>query len=168
MVRRSVSRTFYIHSSRPVGPRLMPRSGLRQTTADTAPAASPEPSPAARPKAKPQLVPSSPAAKMPAAPKPLADKKVVQASSRKSSAASDCNHSEPVPELLQVTVGRNLRAARLSAGLTLRQVAELSGILFQYVYKIENGEKNLTLSTIDNLAKVLNVSVSDLMRNNPP
>ncbi len=40
--------------------------------------------------------------------------------------------------------------------------------MFQYVYKIENGEKNLTLSTIDNLAKVLNVSVSDLMRNNPP
>jgi len=49
----------------------------------------------------------------------------------------------------------------------LRQVAELSGILFQYVYKIENGEKNLTLSTIDNLAKVLRVNVSDLLRDNP-
>lgn len=49
----------------------------------------------------------------------------------------------------------------------MRQVAELSGILFQYVYKIENGEKNLTLSTIDNLAKVLQVDASDLLRNKP-
>lgn len=44
----------------------------------------------------------------------------------------------------------------------------MSGILFQYVSKIENGEKNLTLSTIDNLAKVLRVNVSDLMRKSPP
>ncbi|MGI4796962.1 MAG: helix-turn-helix domain-containing protein [Janthinobacterium lividum] len=147
----------------------MPRSGLRQTPADITPASSPKPSPAAKPRAKPRLVTAAPAAKTQPGPKPpAADKKVVQAPSRKSSAASDCNRSEPVPELLQVIVGRNLRTARLSAGLTLRQVAELSGILFQYVYKIENGEKNLTLSTIDNLAKVLNVSASDLLRNNPP
>ncbi len=84
------------------------------------------------------------------------------------SADSDCNPSEPVPALLQVTVGKNLRAARIAAGLTLRQVADMSGILFQYVSKIENGEKNLTLSTIDNLAKVLRVNVSDLMRKSPP
>jgi len=84
------------------------------------------------------------------------------------STGSDCNLDESVPALLQVTVGKNLRAARLAAGLTLRQVAELSGILFQYVSKIENGEKNLTLSTIDNLAKVLRVSVSELMQKNSP
>ena len=147
----------------------MARSGLRQTPAAPTPASSRKPPPSvALPKVKPKLVTPEPVTKMQPRPKPPADKKAALVPSRKPTADSRCNHSEPVPELLQVTVGRNLRAARLSAGLTLRQVAELSGILFQYVYKIENGEKNLTLSTIGNLAKVLNVSASDLLRESPP
>ena len=100
--------------------------------------------------------------------KNLPAKKVAMKPARETATESDCNCGEHVPVLLQVTVGRNLRAARLAAGLTLRQVAELSGILFQYVYKIENGEKNLTLSTIDNLAKVLGVNASELLRKDLP
>lgn len=146
----------------------MARSGPRQTPADTTPSSSPEPSPAATPKTKTRLAARDPATKAAPRPKAPADKKVVLPSSRKANADSNHNQSDLVPELLQVTVGRNIRIARLSAGLTLRQVAELSGILFQYVYKIENGEKNLTLSTIDNLAKVLNVRACDLLRDSRP
>jgi len=146
----------------------MARSGLRQSPAAKAQTTSPKPSPAiAPPKIKPNPATPKPVAEMQPRTKPLLAKSAAMAPSRKPVVDPGCNHSEPVPALLQVTVGKNLRAARLAAGLTLRQVAELSGILFQYVYKIENGEKNLTLSTIDNLAKVLQVDASDLLRNKP-
>ncbi len=145
----------------------MARSGLRQTPAAKAQTTSPKPSPAITPpKIKVKAIALEPATVRPLKARQPAAKKAALAPLKGTSCDPDCNHSEPVPALLQVTVGRNLRAARLAAGLTLRQVAELSGILFQYVYKIENGEKNLTLSTIANLAKVLHVNASDLLRDN--
>jgi len=146
----------------------MAKSGMREPPKPARRTASPKPSPAiAPPKIKPNPATPKPVAEMQPRTKPFLAKRAAMAPSRKPVVDPGCNHSEPVPALLQVTVGRNLRAARLAAGLTLRQVAELSGILFQYVYKIENGEKNLTLSTIDNLAKVLQVDASDLLRNKP-
>lgn len=134
----------------------MAKSGPRHPSGATPHAPRSKPAVAAQP-SKHQAQSTSPA---------LVTKKALQA--KEASVESDYNPSESVPILLQVTVGKNLRAARLAAGLTLRQVAELSGILFQYVSKIENGEKNLTLSTIDNLARILRVDVSDLLRKNPP
>ncbi|MGI4945590.1 MAG: helix-turn-helix domain-containing protein [Janthinobacterium lividum] len=129
--------------------------------------AMPIPAIASKPRSKPKLVDPAPPFEVRIEAKRSATRKPAAAPADESNAASNCNHSEPVPVLLQVIVGRNLRSARKAAGLTLRQVADMSGILFQYVYKIENGEKNLTLSTIANLAKVLHVNASDLLRDDP-
>ncbi len=142
-------------------PRPPPAPDAQITTTKPTPAA------ASKAKAKPKLVEAEPRVELAIEAKRSTTRKPAAARASESNAASDCNHSEPIPVLLQVIVGRNLRSARKAAGLTLRQVAEMSGILFQYVYKIENGEKNLTLSTIANLAKVLHVSASDLLRDDP-
>lgn len=147
----------------------MARSEPRQPLAPDAPItkAKPIPATASKPRPKSKLVDAGSSFEVRIEAKRIAPRKPAAAPAGESSAASDCNHSEPIPELLQVIVGRNLRSARKAAGLTLRQVADMSGILFQYVYKIENGEKNLTLSTIANLAKVLHVNASDLLRDDP-
>lgn len=147
----------------------MARSEPRQPLAPNAQITKAKPTPAAasKPRPKPKLVQIEPTGAGRIEAKQTATRKPDAAPTDESSAISDCNHGEPVPELLQVIVGRNLRSARKAAGLTLRQVADKSGILFQYVYKIENGEKNLTLSTIANLAKVLHVNASDLLRDDP-
>jgi DNA-binding XRE family transcriptional regulator len=94
----------------------------------------------------------------------------VAAKPRAKASTQDTNHNqgEPVSADLQVAVGANLRAARLAAGLTLRQVAELTGITFQYLGKVEKGGKNLTLSTMETLAAVLHVRINDLLPKRPP
>lgn len=91
-------------------------------------------------------------------------KKEAEKSAKDISANPDCNLSEILSADLQATVGENLHAARLSASLTLQQVAAQTGMTFQYVSKVERGEKNLTLSTLNRLASVLRTDISALLR----
>jgi transcriptional regulator with XRE-family HTH domain len=59
--------------------------------------------------------------------------------------------------------GANLKAARLKMGLTQAQLAELAGLQQQYVSLVESGRQNVTLTTAETLAMVVNKDVRMLI-----
>jgi transcriptional regulator with XRE-family HTH domain len=69
---------------------------------------------------------------------------------------------------LQKLFGANLRAARMKAGLSQTDVAALSGIAQQSISQIEAGQHNLTLKTMDKLARVVSRDVTQLLRTKRP
>ncbi|WP_215545218.1 helix-turn-helix domain-containing protein [Amycolatopsis sp. CA-230715] len=65
---------------------------------------------------------------------------------------------------MDATIGRNIREARERRGLTIRAAAELSGLSYGYLAKIERGEKPVTKrGALDSLALTLRVSPADLV-----
>lgn len=68
------------------------------------------------------------------------------------------------PNNLPAVFGANFRTARLQRGMTQLDVAEACGVLCQYISKIENGEKNLTLETMQKVAEVVDAEVSTLLQ----
>jgi transcriptional regulator with XRE-family HTH domain len=65
---------------------------------------------------------------------------------------------------LQKLFGENFRAARIRAGLSQTDVAAISGIAQQSISQIEAGQHNLTLKTMDKLARVVSRDVTQLLR----
>ena len=63
---------------------------------------------------------------------------------------------------IQKSLGQKLRAIRKAKGLTQEQVADKGGMNFKYYGAIERGEINVTLKTVSNLARILNVRMGDL------
>lgn len=61
-------------------------------------------------------------------------------------------------------LGENLKKIRLSKGVTQISIAKTLDVDRSFVSNIENGKTNPTLSTISSLAKVLGVTVSELMK----
>lgn len=61
-------------------------------------------------------------------------------------------------------LGENLKKIRLSKGITQISIAKTLGVDRSFVSNIENGKTNPTLSTISSLAKVLGVTLSELMK----
>src|SRR5579863_8536250 len=59
--------------------------------------------------------------------------------------------------------GTNLKTARLKMGLTQAQLAEAAGLLQQYVSLVESGKQNVTLTTAETLARVVNREVRTLL-----
>lgn len=57
-------------------------------------------------------------------------------------------------------VGRQIKEARTSAGLTLRQLAEKTGIAFNHIGRIEAGRYNVTVDTLAILSGVLGKAIS--------
>jgi len=62
-----------------------------------------------------------------------------------------------VTESLKHRLGRNLRAVRVSSGLTQEKLAEYLDATPRYLAGIERGMRNLTLDSIDALADSLHV-----------
>ena len=71
-------------------------------------------------------------------------------------------------ELDVVTLGRRLRHARRTRGLTLAQVAGSVGIASSALSMIENGRREPRLSTLQALGELLGVGVDDLLRPEAP
>jgi transcriptional regulator with XRE-family HTH domain len=67
-----------------------------------------------------------------------------------------------VDPLLQ-TVAARLRALRLARGLT-QWAMEERGVSYKYYQRIEAGRANVTLRTLDRVARALGVSFEDLFR----
>ena len=70
---------------------------------------------------------------------------------------------------LGVAFGRSLKAAREAAGMTQEDVAKIAGpkFRFQTVSRIERGElPNLTVATMDALARAVNCALVIEMRRN--
>jgi transcriptional regulator with XRE-family HTH domain len=64
---------------------------------------------------------------------------------------------------LKVRFGENLRSVRKANGFSQEQLAFASGLDRSYVGKIERGQINVTLETVNTLAKTLGCSPKDLI-----
>jgi transcriptional regulator with XRE-family HTH domain len=58
--------------------------------------------------------------------------------------------------------GKRIRQYRVNKRLTLRELAERTGITKGYLSKIEKAKKAPPVSTLINLAKALNISISEI------
>jgi transcriptional regulator with XRE-family HTH domain len=63
----------------------------------------------------------------------------------------------------RLLVGKNIRACRTSAGLTLEQLAEKAEMSWPYLSEIERGRENISLDKLVGIAQALNVKLSDLV-----
>lgn len=61
-------------------------------------------------------------------------------------------------------LGENLKKIRTKKDITQIEIARRLGVDRSFVSNIENGKNNPTLSTITSLAKVLDVSTSELLK----
>lgn len=60
--------------------------------------------------------------------------------------------------------GAKIRKLRKARGLTQEKLAEKAGIDYSYMNLIENGKRNPSLKLIAKLARVLSISLGELMR----
>jgi transcriptional regulator with XRE-family HTH domain len=60
-------------------------------------------------------------------------------------------------------IGQKIRLIRQKKKLSIYQLANASGLHFVSVSNIENGHKNLTVSTLYDLAKGLKVRAAELL-----
>ena len=63
-------------------------------------------------------------------------------------------------------VGENIRTRRRRARLSQEQLAEKTDLNMNYIGEIERAEKKITLETLERIAKVLGVRISDLLGEN--
>ena len=63
----------------------------------------------------------------------------------------------------RLLLGERLRSRRSTLGHTQEYVAEKIGITLRFYQMIERGEKNLSLDTLINVAKVMSVSIDYLL-----
>jgi len=64
-------------------------------------------------------------------------------------------------EKLAILLGNRLREVRKEKGLKQEDMEEF-GISYKYYQKIERGKVNVTLGTIENIAKALNIEAREL------
>jgi transcriptional regulator with XRE-family HTH domain len=72
---------------------------------------------------------------------------------------------------LLIDVGRNLRVLRAEQGLSIRSLAELSGLNVNTLSMIENGKTSPSVSTLQQLASALTIPITaffetDMIKNN--
>jgi transcriptional regulator with XRE-family HTH domain len=72
-------------------------------------------------------------------------------------------HKDSAGRTLQKIVASNVRERRLRLGLSQEQLAERSGFHRTYVGSVERGERNITLSTLEALAIVLETTPLKLL-----
>ena len=63
----------------------------------------------------------------------------------------------------RLLVGKNIRACRTSAGLTLEQLAEKADMSWPYLSEIERGKENISLDKLARIAHSLNVKLAKLV-----
>ena len=65
---------------------------------------------------------------------------------------------------LRVIFARNLRTLRIAKGLSQEALAELAELHRTYVSSVERCERNITLDSLERLAKALSANPLDLLR----
>ncbi len=65
----------------------------------------------------------------------------------------------------QLLIGREIRRRRLSLRLSQEKLAERADLHWTYVGGVERGERNISLRNIVRLAKALDCTPSELLRN---
>jgi len=61
-----------------------------------------------------------------------------------------------------VPLGKRIRAVREKSGLTQEQSEEKTGVNTKYISAIERGQKNVTVKTLEKIARGLNVELYEL------
>jgi transcriptional regulator with XRE-family HTH domain len=62
-----------------------------------------------------------------------------------------------------VKTGQTIRKLREKKGLSQEKLADIADLHRTYIGHVERGEKNLTLRSLERIAKALGVSVRDLI-----
>jgi transcriptional regulator with XRE-family HTH domain len=65
---------------------------------------------------------------------------------------------------LKVIFGKNIKKARLRAGLKQSDLAKLLSVGQQYISEIENGETSLSLNTMAVFSEILKCDVTDMLK----
>lgn len=64
---------------------------------------------------------------------------------------------------IRKTFGKNLRCARLAAGMTQRALSEKTGIMVYFISNLERGQRGLSLDHAILLANALSVPLAKLI-----
>lgn len=65
---------------------------------------------------------------------------------------------------LQEVIAANVRKRRLQKGWSQEEFADLCGYHRTYIGSIERSERNITVSTLEALAKTLSIEPAELLR----
>jgi len=76
---------------------------------------------------------------------------------------SETPNNAKEPHQIDVIAGRNLRIARMRAGMSQVGLGAAVGISFQQIQKYERGQNRLSLSRAWDFAAVLKISVGELL-----
>lgn len=77
--------------------------------------------------------------------------------------ATDAAPPTPAERDFLVTIGRNIRQARIAANLSQRALAERAGHRQTYLSRIEAGKANVTALTLLRIARAAHVNVTSLL-----
>lgn len=64
---------------------------------------------------------------------------------------------------LILTFGRNLKTYRLKSGLSQEKLADMCGLHRTYISAVERGARNISITNIERIAKILKVSAYKLL-----
>lgn len=64
---------------------------------------------------------------------------------------------------LPIIIGRNVRRLRKEKGMSQQDLSYLTGMDQKYISKIERGDSNITLNTLEKLMECLEVTVAELL-----
>lgn len=68
---------------------------------------------------------------------------------------------------IRVLFGRRLREVRKQKGLSQEKLAALAGLARNFISMVETGQRNVTIATVQKLARALNCRMADLMPDAP-
>jgi len=99
------------------------------------------------------------------------DTQATRRSRRQRGGISETKSAASNPDALEIDVGRQLRKLRTESGLSIRALAESSGLNVNTLSLIENGKTSPSVSTLQQLAAALDVSITaffetDIPKNN--
>jgi len=60
-------------------------------------------------------------------------------------------------------IGKKITSLRKSRGMTQEELGDKAGLHWTYIGGVERGEKNLTIKSLEKIARALNVSLKDLL-----
>lgn len=63
---------------------------------------------------------------------------------------------------LLISLGKRIQAIREKRGLTQEELEEKTGVNTKYISAIECGQKNVTIKTLEKIAKGLNIELYEL------
>ncbi len=77
------------------------------------------------------------------------------------------DNDERVPDGLRTVFGRNLRAARLAAGMTQQTLATAANLDRSYIVGAEQGKWNVSIEAGDAMARAVGKTLTDLLAQRP-